>query len=88
MNAEDVRARLLDPDDHEARWEYVSTVLAELDAERSRRERAQRAIVAYMGALGRNLPELWKDLLVKECGLEIDPGSPYEHPRTPKEPTR
>jgi len=44
MSVEEVRARLLDDMDHDPRWEYVSTLLNELDAERAWARRAYEAL--------------------------------------------
>jgi hypothetical protein len=45
--------------------------------------RAQVAVHRYMVALGPHMANSWKELLAKECGLEIDEGDPYRHPKKP-----
>lgn len=45
---------------------------------------ARAAVVRFVVAWGPHLPDPWKDHFVKECGLVIDEGSPYQHPMMPK----
>ncbi len=45
--------------------------------------RARKVVHRYMVAMGPHLSDSWKELLAKECGLEIDESDPYRHPKRP-----
>lgn len=79
MNVEEIRARLLDDKDHEPRWEYVSTLLDEVDAARDRTGRVRAAIDAALRVVNPVTHETTHRLLLDAVAvIDRDGGQAHE----------